>query len=218
MPDHPSARRPLKTRSSGPAIALARQLTRWRASPNAISIASLVFASIGALAMLAAVPDGPPGQRAALLVTAAACIQLRLLCNLLDGMVAVEGGLGTGTGAVFNELPDRLADPLLIVPAGYLTGVAWGPELAWSAGLLTLLTANIRLLGASLGLPQDFQGPMAKPHRMAALTLGLLIAALCTPLSLDGPVLLITLIVLLIGTGLTAIRRTRTLLRDLGSP
>jgi phosphatidylglycerophosphate synthase len=200
------------------AIALARQLTRWRVQPNIISVASFAFALTGALAMLAVAAGGPAGQRAALLVAAAACIQLRLLCNLLDGMVAVEGGLGTSTGAVFNELPDRLADPLLIVPAGYLTGVAWGPELAWSAGLLALLTANIRLLGASLGLPQDFQGPMAKPHRMAALTLGLLIAALCTPLSLDGPVLLVTLVALLIGTGLTAIRRTRTLLRDLGSP
>jgi phosphatidylglycerophosphate synthase len=218
MPDHPSARRPLKTRSSGLAIAFARLLTRWRVPPNAISVASLVFALTGALAMFAAVPDGPLGQRATLLVAAAACIQLRLLCNLLDGMVAVEGGLGTRTGAVFNELPDRLADPLLIVPAGYLTGVAWGPELAWIAGLLALLTASIRLLGASLGLPQDFQGPMAKPHRMATLTLGLLFAALSTPLSLEGSVLLVTLLVLLIGTGLTAVRRTRTLLRDLGSP
>ncbi|MCK7576492.1 MAG: CDP-alcohol phosphatidyltransferase family protein [Chromatiales bacterium] len=200
------------------AIALARQLTRWRIQPNIISVASLAFALTGALAMLAVAAGGPAGQRAALLVAAALCIQLRLLCNLLDGMVAVEGGLGTSTGAVFNELPDRLADPLLIVPVGYLTGVAWGPELAWSAGLLALLTANIRLLGASLGLPQDFQGPMAKPHRMAALTLGLLIAALCTPLSLEGPILFVTLIALLIGTGLTAVRRTRTLLRDLGSP
>jgi len=31
-------------------------------------------------------------NRTALFVVAAICIQLRLLCNLLDGLMAVEGG------------------------------------------------------------------------------------------------------------------------------
>jgi phosphatidylglycerophosphate synthase len=45
-------------------------------------------------------------------VATAACIQLRLLCNLLDCMVAIEGGKSAPTGALFNEMPDRFADPL----------------------------------------------------------------------------------------------------------
>jgi phosphatidylglycerophosphate synthase len=114
----PQGRRPLKTRSTPWAQWLARWLAARRVSPNAISLASLVFAALGALAMLAA-PLATAGERSALLVLAAVCIQLRLLCNLLDGMVAGEGGLGSKSGDLFNELPDRIADPLLNVPAGW---------------------------------------------------------------------------------------------------
>jgi phosphatidylglycerophosphate synthase len=161
------------------------------------------------------VPLVGPGTRITLLVLAAGCIQLRLLCNLLDGMVAVEGALGSRTGEVYNDLPDRIADPLLIVPAGYASGLAWGPELAWTAGLLSLLTAYIRMLGGASGLAQNFRGPMAKPHRMATMTVGLLAAALAVPLGLDGQILIVALLVVAIGTAYTAVRRTRTILAAL---
>ncbi|MGB5832613.1 MAG: CDP-alcohol phosphatidyltransferase family protein [Thiohalocapsa sp.] len=214
MPQSNPTRRPLTTRNASWAKVLARWLAAWGITPNAISIASLVFALAGALAMWNAA-GATAAARATLLVTAAVCIQLRLLCNMLDGMVAVEGGLGSPSGAVFNELPDRLADPLLIVPAGYLTGYAWGPELAWTAASLALLTANIRTLGGSLGLPEGFQGPMAKPHRMATMTLGLAIAAGAVPFGQDGSVLLITLALIVTGTCITAVRRTRAMLQAL---
>lgn len=214
MTELPSARRPLKTRSAAWAQWLARWLVERRVSPNAISIASLGFAAGGALAVLMT-PALAGGARSTLLVIAAVCVQLRLLCNLLDGMVAVEGGLGSKTGEIFNELPDRIADPLLIVPAGYATGFVWGPELAWLAAALALLTAYIRALGGLAGLPQGFQGPMAKPHRMAAMTLGLLLAALAVPVGLDGAVLTATLLLVFVGTFYTAIRRTRAILTAL---
>jgi phosphatidylglycerophosphate synthase len=164
--------------------------------------------------MLAA-PATSPGGRATLFVLAAVCIQLRLLCNMLDGMVAVEGGLGSRAGDLYNELPDRIADPLLIVPAGYATGFALGPELGWIAGTLALLTAYIRSLGGNAGLPQSFIGPMAKPHRMATMTAGLLLAALTVPLDWDGQVLLIALLAIAVGALITAGRRTLGLLRAL---
>jgi phosphatidylglycerophosphate synthase len=91
-------------------------------------------------------------------IAAAVCVQLRLLCNLLDGMVAIEGGKSTATGALFNEIPDRLADPLFLVPLGYASGYPW---LGWLAALLAVLTAYIRVLGGALGLPQDL-GVFAK--------------------------------------------------------
>jgi hypothetical protein len=43
--------------------------------------------------------------------------------------------------------------------------------------LLAALTAYIRVLGGSLGLAQEFRGPMAKPHRMWLLVATLLLAA-----------------------------------------
>ena len=102
-----SARRPLKTRDAGWARRLARWLAERQVSPNRISLLSLLFAVLGGVAMLAA-PTLEAGTRSTLLAFAAGCIQLRLLCNLLDGMVAVEGGLGSHAGEVYNDVPDRL--------------------------------------------------------------------------------------------------------------
>lgn len=215
MPNAP-ARRPLKSRDRAWSRALASWLVGRRVAPNQISLASLGFALLGALAMLTAVAAGP-GTRSLLFVIAAGAIQARLLCNLLDGMVAVEGGLGNSSGPVFNELPDRLADPLLLVPAGYACALPFAPELAWSAGLLALLTAYLRALGVALGLPEDFRGPMAKPHRMATMTGTLLIAALVTPWGLDRGVLLVGLLLIVIGTVITAWRRTDGLLTGLAT-
>lgn len=207
-------RRPLKTRDAAWARTLAAALARWQVSPNAISLASLVFAAAGAVALIT-VPHTGTATRAGLYLLAALCVQLRLLCNLLDGMVAVEGGLGSRTGEIYNELPDRIADPLLIVPVGYATGLAWGPELGWLAGLLALLTAYIRALGGLAGLPQSFAGPMAKPHRMAALTLALLVAAACVSPGWDGAVLVLALAIIATGAILTAARRTAAILKAL---
>ena len=214
MSSTPLTRRPLKTRDTAWARGLARWLVARRVAPNLISLTSLAFAAVGAIAMLLS-PAVPPVPRVGLYLAAAACIQLRLLCNLLDGMVAVEGGLGSRSGEVFNEVPDRIADPLLIVPAGYACGLVWGPELAWTAGLLALLTAYIRALGGTLGLPQSFAGPMAKPHRMATMTIALITAALLCPWGLDGPVLMLALILIIIGAVVTAARRTRAILAAL---
>ena len=216
MANTSNARRPLKTRGSRWAQALARGLAARGVSPNQISIASRCFAALGAAALLAA-PAASPGARSILFLLAAACVQLRLLCNLLDGMVAVEGGLGSASGPVYNELPDRIADPLFLVPAGYATCLSLGPELGWLAGVLALITAYIRTLGASLGLAQDFRGPMAKPHRMAALTAGLIGAAVAAPWGWDGELLALALLVIVLGTSWTAVRRTATLIRGLNA-
>lgn len=209
-------RRPLKTRDTGWARKLSQWLVQRQVSPNHISLASLGFASTGAAAFLFA-SSAAPGVRASLFLVAAVCIQLRLLCNLLDGMVAVEGGLGSAVGEIYNDLPDRIADPLLIVPAGYASGLALGPELGWTAGLLAVMTAYIRLLGASTGLPQSFQGPMAKPQRMATMTLASVGAALAVPAGMDGALLTIGLLVVTIGALFTLVGRTRAIVQGLST-
>ncbi|MGN2242397.1 CDP-alcohol phosphatidyltransferase family protein [Frateuria sp. GZRR33] len=192
-------RRPIAVRGSGWAQRIATALARSRLTPNQISVLSVLFALAGAWALLAL-----PGAVGALLCALA--ILLRLLCNLFDGMVAVEGGKGSVTGPLFNEVPDRLADSLFLVALGYAAAVPW---LGWLAALLAALTAYIRALGGSLGQVQDFRGPMAKPHRMWLLGLALVLAALLP--TWRQPILLATAAVIAAGSALTCMTRTRAI-------
>ncbi len=172
-------RRPLKSRQTGAARAAAAALARAGVPPDGVSLFAVVFALAGgALLALSGAWDG--AARVAALVGAALAIQLRLACNLLDGMVAVEHGRGGPAGPIWNELPDRFADGLFLVGAGYgavLAGVAWGEPAGWAGALFAVLTAYVRELGRGLGQPADFSGPMAKPQRMALLTIACLLAA-----------------------------------------
>ena len=102
-----SPRRPLKSRQTGWAKTLAGWLVRLRVRPNTISLFSVLFAALAGKALWA-VPEASVRAAVALYVAAAAGIQLRLLCNLLDGMVAIEGGMKSKTGEIWNDLPDRL--------------------------------------------------------------------------------------------------------------
>ena len=53
------------------------------------------------------------------MILAVCGMQLRLLCNLFDGMVAIEGGFKTKAGEIFNELPDRFSDAFIFIGAAY---------------------------------------------------------------------------------------------------
>ena len=215
--DEPAARRPLKTRSTRWAHGLARWLTSAGVSPNAISLISIVFAGGAAAAFLGVRQTNAPGTIATLFVVAAVCIQLRLLCNLMDGMVAVEGGKKTPTGEIYNDLPDRIADPLILVPAGYAVLFWFGPCLGWSSGLMALMTAYVRMLGGSMGLPQDFGGPMAKPHRMAVATVAALLEALLAFTPYRGWAMTAALVVIVLGAIATTALRTGRMARGLHS-
>jgi phosphatidylglycerophosphate synthase len=167
MADSESNRRPIAARGSAWAQRTAAALARSSITPNQISAISVLFAAVGA-ALLAWAPT------AAGLVLCAVCIQLRLICNLLDGMVAMEGGKASPVGKIYNEFPDRIADSLLIVAAGYACGHAW---LGWLGALLAALTAYVRVFGGSIGFAQDFRGPLAKQQRMAVLTIACIVGA-----------------------------------------
>ncbi|KRB42941.1 CDP-alcohol phosphatidyltransferase family protein [Phenylobacterium sp. Root700] len=209
----PENRRPLKTRGASWAQGLASALARAGLSPDAISAGSVGFAVLGcALFVMAGSASGM--ARGGLLIGAGVCIQLRLVCNLLDGMVAVEHGKGGPSGPIWNELPDRIADALFLVGAGYCasaSGLALGVPLGWAAAVLAVLTAYIRELGRGLGFPADFSGPMAKPHRMAALTATCAVAAFEPLWGWRGQALVVGLAIIVLGTIWTAARRTRTL-------
>ena len=169
-------RRPLASRNLGVFRVLASRLARARVAPNAISVSSVGFAALAGLA-LASTRLGP-GWTPWAWVAGALGIQLRLVANLLDGMVAVEGGLGTPVGGFYNEVPDRIADTLILVGAGAaLADLRMGLLLGFGASWVAVMTAYIRALGASLGVGQAFLGPMAKPQRMALITVAAMISA-----------------------------------------
>jgi phosphatidylglycerophosphate synthase len=211
-------RRPLKTRDRGWAKALASLLVRWRVRPNVISIFSIVFALAAGAAFIAS-RDAEGWQRVVFLLLAATGIQLRLICNMLDGMVAVDGKMASKTGDIFNELPDRIADPVIIVAAGYaiVRFYALGPTLGWCAGLLAVMTAYVRVLAGSVRVKQDFCGPMAKPHRMATLTFAAIVDAAAGYFRYRDYALMLALIAIILGTIITMIRRTRRIAAELES-
>ncbi|KAB2963347.1 MAG: CDP-alcohol phosphatidyltransferase family protein, partial [Thermoanaerobaculia bacterium] len=164
-------RRPIAARGTRWAAAIAAALARWGVAPNAISAASILFAAGTATALVAARGEAG-GARAAWLVVAALAIPLRLLANLFDGMVAVEGGRKSASGEIWNELPDRISDTLCLVAAGWaVPAVAWAPLAGWSAALAAVLTAYVRTLGVAAGAAAQFIGPAAKQQRMVLLAL-----------------------------------------------
>jgi phosphatidylglycerophosphate synthase len=174
-------------------------------------MASVIAAAVAGGAL--GVQGGAEGwSRALLLVLAALACQVRLMCNLLDGLVAVEGGKGTPDGAFWNEFPDRLSDTLILVGMGLGMGL---PALGWAAASLAVLTAYTRELGHGLGLAADYRGPMAKPQRMAVVTMASL-ASLLDPLwGGRGEVLVAGLWVVAIGSSLTVARRAVGIVAEL---
>jgi phosphatidylglycerophosphate synthase len=157
-------RRPISARNSP----LSKRLTVWLAgrgiSPNAISIASVVV-SIGAgiCLLLTSSECANPiwwGLAAILIV-------LRLLANMFDGMVAVETGVTSPLGDLYNEVPDRISDVIIFVSAGYAAGSM--EVLGYAAAICSLFIAYVRALGNSMGVAGLFIGPMAKSHRMFTL-------------------------------------------------
>jgi len=219
--DDEGARRPLKVRDAGPMQSFARWLSKRNITPNQISVLSVVFALFAALCLLA-INRSELLPAWAWLVLAAVSIQCRLLCNLFDGMVAVEGGKSTASGELFNDIPDRIADPLILVAAGYVIpsaewGIAvsyippsfeWSVAAGWCAGLLAVMTAYVRVLAASIGAPVNFCGPMAKQHRMAIVTVACLVSTVETFWWNQGTVLLVALIVIVAGCVVTVARRS----------
>lgn len=200
-------RRQLATRGRAWAQGLARGLARAGIKPNQISVASIVVAIGGAFAFCAA-HDRSGGAAAGFLVLGAIGIQLRLLCNMLDGLLAIEGGLKSKTGDLYNEVPDRVADIVLLIGAGYaFQDYAWGVTFGWTAAMLAVLTAYVRLLGGSLGLEQDFSGPMAKQHRMFTLTVGALAAAVEVVVRGTTSALAVALALIIVLSGVTFFRR-----------
>ena len=202
-------RRPIKLRTADWSVAAASCLIQAGVTPNQVSIMSTVFAAAGAALFVATTAHPSSLSTLSELVLAAFLIQLRLLCNMLDGLMAVEYGKATKSGELYNEIPDRISDTVLLVGAGYAASCGeLSITLGWLAACLSLMTAYVRAFGARYMTAQDFQGPMAKQQRMFALTVGCLASALQYAWLGDKSLMLFTLLIICAGTAYTALRRT----------
>jgi phosphatidylglycerophosphate synthase len=195
---------------------LAQRLVKLGLRPNQISVLSCVFALMAGIALAQA---GSPDftRNVFLIIVALIGIQLRLGCNLIDGLMAVEGGLKTPTGELYNDIPDRLSDIFIIVGTGYSASIL-NPhyiDLAWAAAVTAVLTAYIRVLGGSMGTKHYFIGPMAKQHRMFVINAALIASLIESKFSIWGYALSVAIVVILVGSLITCYRRIRFIALEL---
>lgn len=207
VPYQPTERRPIAARRWPIWQKTAKGLAQRGASPNGISLAGM-GCGVAAGAALAATAYAGEWDHLAWLA-GAALIQLRLLANLLDGMVAIESGRASPVGELYNEVPDRVSDAATLIGAGYATGGA--AALGYLAACAALLTAYVRAMGKAAGAPQEYCGPMAKQQRMALLTFIALYLGL-TPTAWQPTwngfgLVAAALVVITLGAVLTALRR-----------
>jgi len=200
-------RRPVAARGNAMINALASRLAASKVTPNQISLASVVFAAFAAWTLVRG--DGI-GDLLAILF-----IQLRLLCNVLDGLVAIEGGRKSALGPMYNEFPDRISDSVILVAAGYACGLA---DLGWLGALLAVLTAYVRLFGGAMGFAQDFRGPMAKQIRMHVISAGCAVGFFESLLSHSHLGLRVAVVVVAIGSAITCATRTLAIARQMPQP
>lgn len=210
VPYEPTERRPLTSRDRDMARRLAAWLIARNVPANAVSWSSIGFAALAALCLVETRSATPVSSRV-LLGLGALFVQVRLLANLLDGMVAVGSKQASPVGELYNEVPDRAADVIILVAAGFAVGGT--SARGYQAALVAVLTAYLRAFGNSVGVRALFAGPMAKPQRMAMITVACLYGA-CAPaawpggLAADGPGAMGFALAMIVAGGLvTALRR-----------
>lgn len=201
----PMDRRPIQSRNSRWAEAATRFLVKGGVSPNGISLLGMVAAIAAGIAFYSTSNTIGPTQRMLWFGGGVLC-QVRLLCNLFDGMVAVARNIASPRGELYNEIPDRVSDAAVFIGWGYAAG--GDVTLGYIAALMSVFVAYVRATAKSIGAPNDFCGPMAKPQRMALVT----IVAAYLALSPDSWRLpwgeaKIVLMVVIIGGLVTALRR-----------
>ena len=202
-------RRPIATRERRFAQAIAHRMARAGINPNSISVSGMLFGIAAGAALSFADASSLSGRL--LFFLGALLIQLRLLANLFDGMVAIERGVASPVGELYNEVPDRVSAPFILIGFGY--AAASNPVLGYWAAVLALFTAYVRAEGRVAGAPQQFCGPMAKQHRMALVTIAAVYMALA-PLgwqpawgAQEWGIPAFVLLVIVIGSAVTAVRR-----------
>jgi phosphatidylglycerophosphate synthase len=169
-PYHAGERRPIASRERKTSQAMALWLAARGISPNTISLAGMFFGIAAGIAF--AMTSRTPDLRRLAWIAGAILVQLRLLANMFDGMVAIASQTASPVGELYNEVPDRVSDAAIFIGLGYSFG--GDAVLGYAASCVAVFTAYVRAMGKVAGGPQEFCGPMAKQHRMfLATVLGL---------------------------------------------
>jgi len=208
-------RRPIHSRNTDFAMRISKWLTAKGVRPNQVSLLSMVFSLLAALCMVySSYVEGL--SHFVLLMVAAIFILLRLLCNLFDGMIAIEGGQAGKSGEIYNDLPDRPSDVMILLGAGYAASViSCAITLGWLAAILAVMTAYVRLLGSVAGTKQYYTGPMAKQHRMTVMIVACLLSAILGRPYYTAWIFVVALGLITLGSLVTIFLRLKYILTDL---
>ena len=146
-------------------------------------------------------------------------MSLALVASASARTFSIGSGKGSPAGELYNEVPDRVADSMILIGAGFAAGGA--PVLGYLAALLAVFVAYMRALGSSLGAKALFIGPMAKPQRMAAITAACIYSA-SVPADWPGGfasgasgATSVVLVLIVVGCAATAVRRLRRIAAQL---
>jgi len=196
-------RRPLASRSWKISERIARWLARHGATPNAISIVGMLCGIAAGIMFFETSRVSHPWI---FWLGGAVLVQLRLLANLYDGMVAVLRQVASPVGELFNEVPDRVSDAATLIGFGY--GAGSYPLLGFVATIFAIFLAYLRAEGKVAGADQEFCGPMAKQQRMATVTIA---AITCTvvPSASEWQVPMFALWLIIAGCVVTVVRRSQ---------
>ena len=156
-------RRPLASRGWKISEKIARWLAERGATPNAISIVGMVCGILAGIMFSLTTCAAHPWF---FLVSGAVFVQLRLLANLYDGMVAVLRETASPVGELFNEVPDRVSDAATLIGFGYATGS--DPVLGFVATIFAIFLAYLRAQGKVAGAHQEFDQRFVALHRVRA--------------------------------------------------
>jgi CDP-diacylglycerol---glycerol-3-phosphate 3-phosphatidyltransferase len=131
------------------------------------------------------------------------CALVRMALNALDGAVARRTGTSHTRGEVYNELVDRTADALMLVPVA-VVAPAWlaivAVAAAWGTSLIAVLTQAVTGERAH-------GGPMGKPDRVLVLSL-----AAAAAVGVGATAFTVGLIAIVVGCAMTVGIRVRGLL------
>jgi len=184
---------------------LAGALARAGVTANQITIAAAVVS----VALGAFVVWRLPDTRAFLLIPL--WMLLRMACNALDGMLALEFGQKTRLGAYLNELADAVSDVALYMPFSLLP--PFSPVWTGLVIVLAVVSEYAGALGPLVGASRHYEGPMGKSDRAFVFGALGLWAGIAAPLpdwlALAMPVLAAALVV-------TIVNRVRGGLREGG--
>jgi phosphatidylglycerophosphate synthase len=202
-------RRPIASRDLPIMQRIAAWLVRRNASANGISVAGMIAGMLAGTCLAATSYFESPWLVRGAWLAGGAFVQLRLLANLFDGMVAIGSGKASPVGELYNEVPDRVSDAATLLGLGF--AAASCPTLGYLAAIAAVFTAYVRAMGKIVAGSQDFCGPMAKQQRMFLVTVCAVLMALLPiewqPHWQSWGLPALVLAVILLGCAVTSVRR-----------